>query len=374
MPPRPDTRQSAPRPRRATLVLLPFLVAIVAAACEASLYPPAPVTEQGRDILDLYNVVFLFAAAIFVAVEIALLYVIVRYRRRSHDDALPEQIHGHTGVEVLWTLIPFLIVAFLFLLSWQALGHVQADPRVEAGVRVKVTAFQWCWKFDYVDEGIAVEVPARNSKGQNCRDENGLPPMLVVPVGERIRLHLHSFDVIHAFYVPQFLSKLDVVPQANEARDNVFDFTPTQVGEFRGQCAEFCGLSHADMQFVVSVRSAADYAAWLAEMHARPSPSAQPSPPPSGAALPLSASTVLSFEQSQLSAPAGAPFVIHFENRQAGIPHNVWIKDAAGTDVFQGPDVSGPGAADYNVPALAAASYTFYCHIHPNMTGTLEVR
>jgi len=373
MPPRFDPRPGMPR-RRRSILLAVTLLALVAAGCQASLYPPDPVTEQGRDIHALYNIVFLFAAAIFVAVEVALVYLVLRYRRR-HDETLPEQTHGHTGVEVLWTLIPFVIVAFLFLISWQALGSVQADPGQAAGVRVKVTAFQWCWKFEYLDEGIAVEVPARNAAGQNCRDESGLPPMLVVPVGERIRLQLHSVDVIHAFYVPQFLSKLDVVPQLNEARDNIFDFTPTQVGEFRGQCAEFCGLAHADMQLVVSVRSAADYQAWLADMHNRPSPSAPGSPPPPGAALQLSASTAVSFEQSQLTAPASAPFVIHFENKQVGVPHNVWVKDAAGKDLFQGPDVDGPGSADYNVsPGLPAGTYTFYCHIHPNMTGTLEVR
>lgn len=365
-----------PRRRRSVLLVV-ALLALIAAGCQASLYPPDPVTEQGRDILALYDIVFWFAAVIFVAVELALLFVILRYRR-PHDETLPEQTHGHTGVEVLWTLIPFVIVAFLFVISWQALGRVQADPGQAAGVEVKVTGFQWCWKFEYRDSTGAtvatVEVPARNSAGQNCRDESGLPPTLVVPVGERIRLQLHSVDVIHAFYVPQFLSKLDVVPQANEARDNIFDFTPTQTGEFRGQCAEFCGLAHADMQFVVSVRSAADYQTWLTDQRSRPTPSAPGSPPPPGQALQLSASTAISFEQSQLSAPANAPFTIHFQNKQTGVPHNVWIKDPSGTDVFQGPDVKGGQSADYQVAALAAGTYTFYCHIHPNMTGALEVR
>lgn len=376
MPPRSD-RRASPRPRRGATVIAVALLGLLVAACQASLYPPDPVTQQGRDILSLYNIVFLFAAAIFVAVEGALVYVVLRYRR-GHDETLPEQTHGHTGVEVLWTVIPFVIVAFLFFVSWEALGRVQADPGQSAGVHIKVTAFQWCWRYDYLDASGAtiatVEVPPRNSAGQNCRDEAGLPPVMVVPVGERIRLQLHSIDVIHAFYVPQFLSKLDVVPQGrNEARDNVFDFTPTEIGEFRGQCAEFCGLAHAEMQFVVSVRAEADYQAWLTEQRAKPSPTASPSPPPSGQALQLSASTAISFEQSQLSAPGNVPFVIHFENKQAGVTHNVWIRDAAGTDVFQGPDVPGGASADYQVPALASGTYTFYCHIHQNMTGTLEV-
>ena len=362
-------------PPRLQWLAVPFIAAVLAGGC-SSLYPPDPVTEQGRDIFDLYNIVFLFAAAIFVVVEAAIVYIVLRYRRGARDDLLPEQTHGHTGVEVLWTVIPFAIVAFLFFVSWQALGGVQADPAQSAGVRVKVTGFQWCWKFEYVDEGVTVEVPARNSRGENCRDEAGLPPTLVVPVGQRIRLQLHSPDVIHAFYVPQFLSKLDVVPQVDESRDNVFDFTPTAVGEYRGQCAEFCGLAHAEMQLAVSVRSQADYDAWLVEQKNKPSPTPAETPPPGGTTLQVSASTAVSFEQNRLEAPASTAFVIHFENRQVGVPHNVWIKDAQGEVIFEGrPDVTGPLAADYVVSdGLPAGTYTFYCQIHPNMTGTLEVR
>ena len=95
-----------------------------------------------------------------------------------------------------------------------------------------------------------------------------------------------------------------------------------------------------------------------------------------GTTLQVSASTAVSFEQNRLEAPAGTAFVIHFENNQAGVPHNVWIKDAQGEVVFEGrPDVTGPQAADYVVSdGLPAGTYTFYCQIHPNMTGTLEVK
>ena len=364
-------------PPRLQRLALPKVVgviaALIAAGCNATLYPPNPVTVQGQDIRDLYNIVFIFAAVIFLVIEVAILYIVLRYRHTARDDILPEQTHGHTSVEILWTVIPFVIVAFLFYVSWQALPRVQADQAQPAGVHVKVTGFQWCWKFEYLDEGLTVQVPARNSKGENCRDESGNPPTLVVPVGERIRLQLHSVDVIHAFYVPQFLSKLDVVPQANEARDNVFDFTPIAVGDYRGQCAEFCGLSHAEMQLAVSVRSVADYQAWLTEQKNKPSASPQGTPPPPGAGLQLSASTAVSFEQNHLMTSVSAPFIIHFDNKQVGVPHNVWIRNAQGQDLFQGPDVQGPGSTDYHVGPLSAGTYTFYCHIHPNMTGTLEV-
>jgi cytochrome c oxidase subunit 2 len=309
-------------------------------------------------------------------IEAAILYIVLRYRRTDGDDLLPEQTHGHTGVEVLWTLIPFVIVAFLFWISWQALPKVQADPAQQAGVHVKVTGFQWCWKFEYLDEGLTVEVPARNSKGANCRDESGNPPTLVVPVGERIRLQLHSVDVIHAFYVPQFLSKLDVVPQANEARDNVFDFTPTAVGEYRGQCAEFCGLAHAEMQLDVSVRSAADYQTWLTEQRNKPSATPQASPPPGATTLEIAAVPVQKYDKSSLQAPANTPFVIAFDNRDTGQMHDVSIQDSGGNLILNGqPNVTGPGKATYVVDkGLAPGTYKFFCIVHPTvMFGTLEV-
>jgi cytochrome c oxidase subunit 2 len=386
MPLRPDPRPPAGRsrrsgrgsalPRRAALLGVPLLAALFAAGCGATLYPPDPVTVQGQDIHTLYNIVFIFAAVIFLAVEAAILYIVLRYRRQERDDILPEQTHGHTGVEILWTLIPFVIVAFLFLISWQALGKVVADPTQPAAVHVKVTAFQWCWKFEYVDAGVTATVPARNSKGVNCRDEDGNPPILVVPVGQRIRLQLHSVDVIHAFYVPQFLSKLDVIPQANEARDNIFDFTPVSVGEYRGQCAEFCGLAHAEMQFAVSVRSEADYQAWLTEQKNKPSPSAAASPPPGATTLQIAAVPVQKFDKTALEAPANQPFAIAFDNRDPGQEHDVSIQDAGGTLVLNGqPIVTGPGQATYVVDkGLAPGTYRFFCIVHPTvMFGTLEV-
>jgi cytochrome c oxidase subunit 2 len=366
----------AARLQRLLLPAILALLALVAAGCSATLYPPTPVTVQGQDIHDLYNIVFIFAAVIFLAIEGAILYIVLRYRHTERDAMLPEQTHGHTGVEILWTLIPFVIVAFLFYISWQALPRVQADQTQPAGVHVKVTGFQWCWKFEYLDEGVTVEVPARNSKGVNCRDENGNPPTLVVPVGERIRLQLHSVDVIHAFYVPQFLSKLDVVPQANEARDNVFDFTPIAVGEYRGQCAEFCGLAHAEMQLDVSVRSAADYQAWLTEQKNKPSATPQASPPPGATTLDIAAVPVQKYDKSSLQAPANTPFVIAFDNRDTGQMHDVSIQDSGGNLILNGqPIVTGPAKATYVVDkGLAAGTYRFFCIVHPTtMFGTLEV-
>jgi plastocyanin len=238
-----------------------------------------------------------------------------------------------------------------------------------------VIGSQWCWEFDYLDAGVKV-LPPSNSKGINCQDEQGDPPTMIVPVNKLIRLQLHSNDVIHAFYVPQFLSKLDVVPQANEARDNIFDFTPREIGEYRGQCAEFCGLQHNGMRLAVSVRSEADYNAWLTAEKNKPSATPAASPPPGTATVNLSAIPVQKYDTANLQAPS-APFTIAFDNKDPGQMHNVAIQDSGGKLVFNGqPIVTGPGQATYVVDKpLAAGTYKYFCIVHPTtMFGTLEVR
>ncbi|OGN83228.1 MAG: cytochrome c oxidase subunit II [Chloroflexi bacterium GWC2_73_18] len=340
---------------------LPAAAAFLVAGC-SSLLPPEPVTSQGRDIEGLYYWVFGFAAVIFLAVEAVIVWLVVRYRRR--DDHLPAQTHGNNAVEVLWTAIPLVIVLFLFVISWQSLERIKAGPLESADVRVRVVAFQFGWRFEYAD-GFTVQ-------------GTGFPgPRLVVPVDSTVRLQLHSDNVIHAFYVPQFLSKLDVVPQSDPERDNVFEFRPEKTGVYRGQCAEFCGLAHNTMHFEVEVKSQPDYRAWVArQLASQGTPGPSVSPPPGAVTLEIGADTVLAFDRDRLGVAPNTPFVIAFDNRQAGVPHNVSIRDASGTVVFQGkPDVTGPAKAQYVSPAgLPAGTYEFYCSIHPNMKGTFEVK
>ncbi len=115
------------------------------------LYPPEAVTVQGQHIRDLYTIVFLIAVAIFFLVEGLILWTVLRYRRRPEDVTLPAQTHGNAIAEVVWTVVPTLIVAFLFVISWQTLNTVEvvsADPQT----RVKAVAGQFQWTFEYLDE------------------------------------------------------------------------------------------------------------------------------------------------------------------------------------------------------------------------------
>jgi cytochrome c oxidase subunit 2 len=333
----------------------------------ASFFPPPATTAEGEKIRNLYDIVFAIAAVIFLLVEGLILWAVVRYRRRPTDTELPPQIHGNNLLEVTWTLIPALTAAFLFFVSWQTLNDVDRTD-ASSPVQIRAVAARFQWTFQYLDQ-----------TGQNVQFEQ-LAPEMVVPAGEKVELKLASKDVIHAFYVPQFLFKRDVVP----GRENVFDFTvdPADVGQtFRGQCAELCGEGHWVMQFTVKAVSPTEYQTWVAEQLEQ---SKQTPPPPaspgasgttggSAATVEVSAKNI-AFEQQALSAPAGQAFTLAFTNDAAGVPHNVQILDANGGSAFKGEIFNGVATKDYSVPALEAGTYKFVCDVHPNMTGELTVK
>jgi cytochrome c oxidase subunit II len=220
------------------------LLAVIAAGCL-----PAPATTEARDVASLYTI-FLGVAAVVAAIVIGLAsWSIVRYRARGHQD-LPVQTHGNTRLEILWTVVPAVTIAVLFGFTLVTLARVDKVDPVEPnrGAEIDVTAFRWGWTFSYPAEGITV----------SGVQEPG--PEVIVPVGEPITVRLNSADVVHAFYVPRFLFKRDVVP----GRENVFQFTVEEAGSYGGQCAEFCGLYHARMPFTVTAMSRSDYETWLA--------------------------------------------------------------------------------------------------------------
>jgi len=381
----PPTRRSSTTPVVVAALVLVALtaVAVVSGAGQAfitGLYPPVAVTEQGARVRELYGTVFAIAAVIFLVVEGLILWTVLRYRRQPGDDALPPQTHGNNVAELAWTLIPTIIVAFLFVISWQTLNQV--DPvSASPQTRIRAVAGQFQWQFDYLDaDGQTVLYTQNLASGEGGG--------MYVPVGRDIQLSLTSQDVIHAFYVPQFLFKRDAVP----GQVNTFDFKvdPADVGQtFRGQCAELCGAGHRIMLFEVRAVTPADFDKWLADQIAKAK--ATPTPPPSaepgasgqpapggqttGPTLQVSALNI-AFEQSSLEAPASTPFSIEFDNKDAGVPHNVSIlKDSPnGAVVFKGDIFSGPDKRIYSVPALPAGTYAFVCSVHPNMTGTLTVK
>ena len=356
-------RRLAARPRLRTLVRMAASLLVIA-LLGGCLFPPTPETTQSKEVFSLYTLVFVMGAVVFFAVEGAIVWSILRYRRR--DDRLPDQLHGNTMIEILWTAIPTVIVLVLFTLSTITLTSIDAKVPNPA-VTIEVTGFQWQWTFRYLDPNdhskVDYEVTGTQAK----------QPVMGLPVGQPIHLILKSADVIHSFYVPHFLVKRDVIPFPAAIQPNELDFTISDPGTYGGQCAEFCGDLHSRMTFSVLAMSPADYTQWLADAKAGKTPVPSSTPAPGATVVELSAQNV-AFDKQTLTAPAGKPFVIRFDNKDSGVGHNVGIYDASGKEVFTGDIFPGPKSMDYQVQALPAGTYKFQCDVHPTMHGTLTVQ
>ncbi|HEX3264808.1 MAG TPA: cytochrome c oxidase subunit II [Candidatus Limnocylindrales bacterium] len=367
---------TSPRKRPASSAIIAgggvaLLVAIVAVVLlspvtKDALYPPPAVTAQAREVRSLYDVVFAIAVGVFVAVEGLIIWSILRYRRRPEDVDLPPQTHGNNLVEALWTLIPTVIVLYMFALSWNTLNHVDAVS-ADPSVRINAVAGQFQWQFEYLDAQGNVLVKQTKPIGEGGG--------MAVPVGEKVYVTLESHDVIHAWYVPRFLFKRDVVP----GQQNHFEFTvePDEAGQvFHGQCAELCGTGHRVMLFDVHAMTRADYDAWLAKLTEEAN--ATPPPAPSGAPILKVAAKDIAYDVHALEATANTPIVIDFKNDDpSSITHDVDVKSADGTVVENEDPIPGGTEKQYQLQPLPAGTYTFFCSVHPGvaaMEGTLTVK
>lgn len=189
------------------------------------------------------------AATVVVAVVMYALIIVpaLLWRRRGANDELPPQFNRNPRWAVVYIGLPLVLVGVLFVPSYERERSVDAlAPSPYA--TVDVTAFRWSWRFAYRAKGVSVVGTPRT------------PPTLVLPVGKTTQINLSSADVDHDFWVPAFLFKRDALP----GYENRFDVTPTRLGDYRGLCAQFCGLDHAYMTFFVRVVPVSTYDRWLA--------------------------------------------------------------------------------------------------------------
>lgn len=191
--------------------------------------------------------------AVFVAVEGALLYTLIRYRRRPGQPR-PPQIHGHLGLEITWTIIPTALVLGLGI--WSVFTLFELDEPPDDGpeiLHVNVTGHQWFFEFEYPDAGGGKRITTANE--------------LRIPVDRPVRLNLESDDVLHSFWVPKLAGKVDLIPTRTNHmwfqadRDKIDQELPAT---FFGQCAELCGIAHALMRFRVTVMDQVDFDSWVA--------------------------------------------------------------------------------------------------------------
>jgi cytochrome c oxidase subunit 2 len=228
-----------------------FLLAVACSQGKQSTWEAVgPVAEKQ---LLLFKVLLWTMVAVFVLVEGALLYTLIRYRRRPGQER-PPQIHGHTALEVIWTIIPTIVVLGLGIWSVFTLFELDQPPTDQGEIlEVTVTGHQWYFEFEY---------PDADGNGKLISTANELR----IPVDRPVSLKLESDDVLHSFWVPKLAGKVDVVP----TRQNTLwfmadsDLIEQQLpATYYGQCAELCGLAHAQMRFRVTVLSEEGYQDWV---------------------------------------------------------------------------------------------------------------
>ena len=242
------------RPRRLAVFGVLAVLFLLSAACsqgfQSTWDPVGPVAEKQ---LQLFNVLLWTMVAVFVLVEGALIYIVIRYRRRPGQPR-PPQIHGHTALEVTWTIVPTALILGLGIWSVFTLFELDQPPTDQGEIlEVTVVGHQWYFEFEY---------PDADGNGKRITTANELK----IPVDRPVNFILESDDVLHSFWVPKLGGKVDVVP----TRQNTLwlmadsDLIEQQLpATYYGQCAELCGLAHAQMRFRVTVMSEEDYQDWV---------------------------------------------------------------------------------------------------------------
>ena len=230
-------------------------------------YFQTPASGIARDIDQLHQYIMWLIIAIFIGVFGFMFWSVYAHRKSKGHAA--EQFHENTTVEILWTVIPAII---LVIIAWPVTKTVIAQKDTSAPeLTIKVTGYQWKWGYDYIKgegEGISflstLSTPREQIEGSAPKGENYLLEVdneVVVPVGKKVRVIVTAADVIHAWWIPAFGAKQDAIP--GFLRD--IWFRAEEIGTFRGQCTELCGKEHAFMPIVVRVVSPEDYSKWVGE-------------------------------------------------------------------------------------------------------------
>lgn len=216
---------------------------------------PEPVSPNGQGIYDTYIGISIPAIIVFVGYEAALLWVAIRYRRsRQPAGYTPPQVHGHTGVELIWTAIPLVIVLTIAVYSFAEL-QTNFQPINNQQMLVVISGHQFGWDYDY-GNGVVIH--------QEGSLTSPVQPF-VVPTNTLIKLQFRGTDVIHSWWVPAITGKTDAVP----GYDNFSWMKIDRVGQWNGECAELCGFGHASMRIVVQAMSPSDFDAWMTQQKAK---------------------------------------------------------------------------------------------------------
>ncbi len=222
-------------------VLIVISTFVVQYILDRSLPLPVKASLEAISIDWLIGLHVWLIAFLFAVVMVFMLYAVVVFRRKEGDEGEGEHFEGNTALEIAWTVAPIALVLIFAVIGFQVLGDV--TQAAEDEIEVRVTGQQWAWAFEY---------PELNGFVSN---------ELVLEVDQRVKFVMTSKDVNHAFWVPEFRVKQDLV----NGRETIVRVTPIEVGEYKLLCAELCGTLHYNMRAPVKVLSVADYAVWAAE-------------------------------------------------------------------------------------------------------------
>jgi cytochrome c oxidase subunit 2 len=252
----------ARRSKVARVAALGLLGALTLSGCSAEEFFaigwPDGITDEAEEMRQLWIGSTIAAMVVGVVVWILIAWAAIRYRKRRGSDAeLPRQTAYNLPLEIVYTIIPFIIIAVLFFYTVTVQNRVQQRSE-NPDVTVAVNAFKWNWQFVYPDTTDDNAGEPVSTVGTSTEI-----PILVLPTDQTIRFEVASADVIHSFWVPEFLFKLDVIPGNENGRDNVFEVTVREEGSYVGRCAELCGTYHAFMNFEVRSVSSDDFQQYI---------------------------------------------------------------------------------------------------------------
>ena len=260
-----DDSSARVKQRGLTVTGLVLACAVALSGCSGSISRgllPHGVTDQTDRITNLWNGSWIAALGVGVLVWGLIFWCVVAYRRTKDDIGLPEQLRYNVPIEILYTVVPLFMIAVLFFYTARDEAAL-LDTSKKPEVTINVVGKQWSWDFNYVDAGTFE--PGTRAELTGKPEVAPTLPTLYLPVNKRVEFVLTARDVIHSFWVPQFLMKMDMIP----GQVNRFQVRPTEIGTFQGKCAELCGAYHSQMLFQVKVVSQGDFDARMAELKAR---------------------------------------------------------------------------------------------------------
>ena len=239
-------------------------VALVLAGCTQEQLqgwmPGSPdTTNHTSRVLGLWTTSWIVLLIVGLITWGLVIWAAVVYRRRKGQTGLPEQLRYNMPVEIFYTIVPLFLVIGFFAFTARDQAAIEADPG-DPDVTIEVYGKRWAWDFNYVDENVYFQgIQAQVIEGGGGSIDEEQLPVLYMPVDKKIQIDIESRDVIHSFWIIDFLYKKDMIP----GKSNHMYFTPTKIGTYQGKCAELCGEYHSLMLFTVEVVSQADYDAYI---------------------------------------------------------------------------------------------------------------